>query len=43
MTSALALIAVVAGGASAMIDREIGDAVGHDAPAEFPLNDLFCL
>src|SRR5215470_12344956 len=41
--SALALIAIVAGWASAMVHREIGDAVGHNAPAEFLFDHLLGL
>src|SRR5215472_2820238 len=38
VAAALALVTVMTGGASAMIDGEIGNAVGHDTPAELAFN-----
>ena len=38
--AALALVAIVAGGAATMRNRQVGDAVGHDAPAKFALDHL---
>ena len=42
-TAALALVAIVTGGAAAMRNRQVGDAVGHDAPAKLTLDHVFGL
>src|SRR4029077_13680509 len=42
-TSALSLVAIVTGGAATMRNREVGDAVGRDAPAKLALDHVFGL
>ena len=42
-TAALALVAIVTGGSATMRNRQVGDAVGHDAPAKLALDHVFGL